>query len=394
MLITTLHIAPYSTTRWVVHTGTGKNVLINDSTYQLIQLLQEACSWEQAYAGFQEAFKVKLSFDEFNTLVTTKIGPLGLLTDVAESPSGMKDYLPMRFSLLRAELVTVMAAPLKILFFRNLFFVCFSLLLLYNLYFLFFVMKEWWALKGVNWWSFFALAGGAMILHEVGHIAAARKFGVKTGGIGIGFYFIMPVMYADISDIWSVSRWKRIIINCAGVYVELLLTAILGIYWWYSKNATVQLAFAVILIRTCMQLRPFFRSDGYWILSDLLQIPNLLPESRRLLKKIGEKKSLSGKWRYQWELSSKERWMLGYVISNTTAMVIYFLYVTAHYGVALLQFPAALLIFLKSALTSRFEWPGWQPGNVFIIIYYLVLIYYILKILKLLASRFLGKRAG
>jgi putative peptide zinc metalloprotease protein len=119
-------------------------------------------------------------------------------------------------------------------------------------------------------------------LHELGHIAACVKNNIKNGHIGWGVYFLFPVFYSDISNVWAASKNVRIITNLGGIFIEMIFsTLIFIIYILFYKNETLLLCYYSILIRVFWQLYPFVRSDGYWILSDLLSIPNLLPKANK-----------------------------------------------------------------------------------------------------------------
>jgi putative peptide zinc metalloprotease protein len=59
---------------------------------------------------------------------------------------------------------------------------------------------------------------------------------MKAGSIGFGFYLLIPVFYADVSNAWSLSPGKRIIINIAGMYFQLLLSCLLVLIYFITAN--------------------------------------------------------------------------------------------------------------------------------------------------------------
>ncbi len=123
-------------------------------------------------------------------------------------------------------------------------------------------------------------------LHEIGHGLACRHFGCECHEIGFMFLVLMPVMYCDTSDSWTLkSKWQRMAIGAAGMYVELILAAIATFVWWYthpgwlhylSLNIMFLCSFSTILFNA----NPLLRYDGYYILSDWLEVPNLSQKSR------------------------------------------------------------------------------------------------------------------
>ena len=119
-----------------------------------------------------------------------------------------------------------------------------------------------------------------LLSHEFGHAAASYRFGVKPKEIGIGLYLIFPVLYTDVTDIWRLSKWKRVIVNLGGLYVQLLINLlIIGFlvanFGDYDRitisRYLLQLNVAMLIINTL----PFIKLDGYWIYSDLFSLPNL-----------------------------------------------------------------------------------------------------------------------
>ena len=126
----------------------------------------------------------------------------------------------------------------------------------------------------------------SVTFHEFGHVTAAHYFGAEHGGIGGGFYLFSPVYFADVTDIWKLRPKKRIIVNLAGIYFELLICSIYiiaGITFGFNFLTVIGL---LIFVNTLFNLNPFLRSDGYWVLTDLLEIPNLYKKSSQSLIKL------------------------------------------------------------------------------------------------------------
>lgn len=130
-------------------------------------------------------------------------------------------------------------------------------------------------------------------LHELGHGFAAKKFGRDThsGGevhtIGIMFLVFMPVPYVDASSAWALrNKFHRAFIGAAGMYVELAVAAVAVFVWANTSigHPVNTLAFNAIFIASVSTIlfngNPLLRFDGYYILSDLLEIPNLSQRSK------------------------------------------------------------------------------------------------------------------
>jgi putative peptide zinc metalloprotease protein len=124
--------------------------------------------------------------------------------------------------------------------------------------------------------------------HEMGHAIACKKFGKQagTGGevhvIGIMFLIFTPVPYVDASSSWALTnKWHRAIVGAAGMWVELAIASIAAMVWANTNDAQWQHAFAYNIMFVAsfstivFNANPLLRYDGYYILSDLLEIPNL-----------------------------------------------------------------------------------------------------------------------
>jgi putative peptide zinc metalloprotease protein len=145
----------------------------------------------------------------------------------------------------------------------------------------------------VDWrnlpWLLLAI-GTVKVLHELGHAFACKHFGGEVRELGFMLLVFAPCLYCDVSDAWRLpSKWKRIAVSSVGVMVELVLAAIATIVWWYAQPGIVQLlGLNVMIICTINTLlingNPLMRYDGYYILSDLVEVPNLWQRSREALR--------------------------------------------------------------------------------------------------------------
>lgn len=145
----------------------------------------------------------------------------------------------------------------------------------------------------ISWQStlmLWVVLGGTKIIHELGHAFACRHFRGECHEIGVAFLIFSPCLYCDVSDSWTLkSKWQRIAIAGAGIYVELLLAALAFFIWWRTHPGILHdvsfLVFVVSNISTLLfNLNPLLRLDGYYILSDWLEVPNLRQKSDKLLE--------------------------------------------------------------------------------------------------------------
>jgi putative peptide zinc metalloprotease protein len=140
---------------------------------------------------------------------------------------------------------------------------------------------------------------GVKVLHELGHATACRHFGARPQEMGVLLLAGAPTLYCDVSDAWRLpSKWQRMAVSSAGMFVELVIAAAAVIVWGYSASGVLS-AVCLSLIVVCsvgtllINANPLLRYDGYYLLADWLEVPNLAERARGLI---------TGAWR---------RWLLG-----------------------------------------------------------------------------------
>ena len=194
------------------------------------------------------------------------------------------------------------------------------------------------------------------ILHEFGHAFACKRFGRQEGSggevhvMGVMFLVFTPFPYVDASSSWAFrSKWRRIIVGAGGVLVELAIAAIAAIVYSRTDPSSPinKVCYNIIFIAGVSTIlfngNPLLRYDGYYILSDLLEIPNLAQRSKQFIYYLVRK--------YLWGVrnvrspahSTGERvWMIVYGIAST----IYRVFIC----VAILLFVADQLFLLGAVL--------------------------------------------
>jgi len=134
-----------------------------------------------------------------------------------------------------------------------------------------------------------------LLIHELGHIAASSVERLKPQGIGFGLYFFMPMMYVNLTDAWILSKSAKTKINLGGITTQMLVNLILFAILNILDNTFILGVIDKLLIVNnsiiLVNLIPFFKFDGYWILSDFVETPNLLKESNNKFLKLFVKES-------------------------------------------------------------------------------------------------------
>jgi putative peptide zinc metalloprotease protein len=121
----------------------------------------------------------------------------------------------------------------------------------------------------------------AKVLHEFGHALTAQRYGCRVPTMGIAFLVMWPVLYTDTNEAWKLAdKRQRLRIAAAGMLAELALAAVATFLWRFLPEGPVQagaflLATTTWIFTLAINVSPFMRFDGYFLLCDWLDMPNL-----------------------------------------------------------------------------------------------------------------------
>lgn len=274
----------------IKHKLLNYQVKVNHPTMEMLNLVNGNRSITDIAKLLSDRFGTELDPPTvYDKLFSGKLADCGIIeTDKEIEPKKSDGYIWFKFTILKAHQITWLAKVLSYLFspiiFYTLFFVSLSYLISVLLVFgdantIFdrIVQPE-------NLLFFYGISLVSMFFHEMGHASACKKFGAQHGDIGFGFYLLMPVFYADVSDAWRLSRHQRFIIDMAGVYMELLFYIGISLFFFSSRDPFILELIFLRMIGSAFNLNPFLRFDGYWALSDLINVPNLRKNSDVKLK--------------------------------------------------------------------------------------------------------------
>jgi putative peptide zinc metalloprotease protein len=126
-----------------------------------------------------------------------------------------------------------------------------------------------------------AALAGIKVLHELGHAFTAKRYGCRVPAMGVAFLVMFPVAYTDTNEVWKLSsRHQRLAVAAAGVVTELVIAAWATLAWGLlpegiPKSIAFMLATTTWVATLAINTSPFMRFDGYFLLSDWLDMPNL-----------------------------------------------------------------------------------------------------------------------
>lgn len=136
------------------------------------------------------------------------------------------------------------------------------------------------------------------VIHEFGHGLTAKYYGGEVHEMGMLLLVLTPALYCDVTDSWLLpNKWHRIWISAAGIYVECFLASIATFIWFYTEPGLLNsLCLATMFICSVNTLlfnaNPLLRYDGYYVMSDWLEIPNLRIKSTQFFTYLFQEKVL------------------------------------------------------------------------------------------------------
>jgi putative peptide zinc metalloprotease protein len=132
--------------------------------------------------------------------------------------------------------------------------------------------------------------GVVKVIHEFGHGLSCKAFKGECHEMGVLLMCLSPALYCNVTDAWTVAdKWKRIVISFAGIYVELVIAALATFVWWYTPSMPIVNYTAMCVMVLCsvstvvFNANPLMRFDGYYMMADWLEIPNLRDRANRYL---------------------------------------------------------------------------------------------------------------
>jgi putative peptide zinc metalloprotease protein len=224
-----------------------------------------------------------LTADQVRYLITAKLLPLGVVADEGV-PAAAPKANPLLALRARGTLLSERAANAAGALLTPLFRGPVVVAVLVSI-----VAMDWWlfAVHGlggglqqvlrdpVNLLIVLGLSLVSAVFHECGHAAGCRYGGARPGKIGVGIYMVWPAFFTNVTDSYRLSRAGRLRTDLGGLYFNaVFMLALAGLYAATSSEVLL-LVIAFTHLEMLEQLMPFVRFDGYFILSDLIGVPDL-----------------------------------------------------------------------------------------------------------------------
>jgi len=349
-------------------------VKISRDLYDFIQLIDNKTELKNLVSDYNTRFNSSLTYEFAYDFLFNKLAKFGIIEskNTLIKPNLKPAYLKLSFILINEKRTSKVTQYLKHLFSPQII-KAVSILSCIILLIAFYVFRNEIFYVGIGkaeWGLFFLLSFIGVTFHEFGHAAAAHYFGAKHGGIGGGFYLLMPVYFADVTDIWKLTKKQRITVNLAGLYFEMIYAVVLigaGLIFNYS---TLILLSCVFLLSTLNNANPFVRSDGYWVLSDAIEKPNLMFHATLKVKELFKPKI---KWR------KLDYFLLIYGIISYSFIGAFFYYVIIKNPDSILYFPQHVHSFIQNLFSKNATFSIIELSSLFFPIVFFALIFQFLK---------------
>ncbi|MFO0905965.1 MAG: hemolysin D [Pirellulales bacterium] len=225
-----------------------------------------------------------------------------------------------------------------------------------------------------NWIYLGVTMAVVKVLHEFGHGLSCKHYGGECHEMGAMLLVFTPALYCNVSDSWMLpNKWNRAAIGAAGMYVEVFLASIATFLWWFSEPGLLNhICLSVMFICSVSTVvfngNPLLRFDGYYILMDLSEIPNLRQKSTEVVRRFMLETCLGLEQPESPFLPQKNRFVFGmFTVAAVvyrwlvTFSILYFLNkVFEPYGLKVLG-----QIIAFTGLVGLFIQPVWQLGKFF-----------------------------
>ena len=208
----------------------------------------------------------------------------------------------------------------------------------------------------------------AKVLHEFGHALACKHFGGECHEMGVMLLVFTPCLYCNVSDAWLMkNKWHRVAIGAAGILVETVLASVCTFLWWFSEpgllnTICLNIMFVCSVSTLLFNGNPLLRYDGYYVLSDIVDVPNLRQRASQLLASALASICCGVSEGTERQLPTRGRWWLAaygvaatiYPLIVITGILWFLYYVLRPYGLTIVaEGIAALLIATTSWLGLR-----------------------------------------
>lgn len=293
----------YKHDAYLIKTQENAYIELSELLYQVVVAMQSNSSEEQISTHVSHIYGKEIDIPAVRFLIETKLKPLGIIAEqnalqVKDDDQKRKNInheksqsaLRLRFTLVSENLTRkiahflspLMATPIMIG-------VLIDFLLLngwlYGFHGVYGSVQESFQ-QPFTFLLIIILILFATLFHEFGHAAGCAYGGAKPGRIGAGLYFIWPAFFTDISDIYRLNRSGKLRSDIGGIYFNFLFALLIAAIYFITGYEPLLLVITLQNLSIFNQLLPFIRLDGYYIVSDIVGLPDVFTRIKPILSNV------------------------------------------------------------------------------------------------------------
>lgn len=282
-LLGELRMSGFAQERSLIRRADGQVIQLTPLLYLIVSLMDGARGLDEIAALASGKLGRSLSAEQVRYLITAKLRPLGVVAGQG-APAVPPTASPLLALRARVTLVPEAAAGAAGTLLRPLFRWPVIVAVITSV-----AALDFWLLTAhglapalrqvLNDPAGLLLVAGLTIasalFHECGHAAGCRYGGARPGRIGAGLYLVWPAFFTNVTDSYRLNRAGRLRTDLGGVYFNLIFTLVLAACYAATSAELLLLVIALTHLEMLEQLLPFVRFDGYFILSDLVGVPDL-----------------------------------------------------------------------------------------------------------------------
>jgi putative peptide zinc metalloprotease protein len=276
----------------LIRRADGQVIQLTRLLYLVVSLIDGCHRPDEIATLASSALGRSLSAEQVRYLITAKLGPLGVVAG-AGTPAVLPTASPLLALRARVTLLPEAAA-------------CAAGTLLRPLFRWPVVIAVVASVAALDFWLFtthglapafrqvlndpvdlLVVAGltiASALFHECGHAAGCRFGGARPGRIGAGIYLVWPAFFTNVTDSYRLNRAGRLRTDLGGLYFNLIFMLVLAACYAATSAELLLLVIALTHLEMLQQLLPFVRFDGYFILSDLVGVPDLFARVTPVLR--------------------------------------------------------------------------------------------------------------
>lgn len=227
-----------------------------------------------------------------------------------------------------------------------------------------------------EFWKGYVLFLFSILIHELGHASASIRYGAKPSGIGFTIYLIFPALYSDVTGSWKLKSKQRAIVGAGGMYIQLIVAAFFTLLYLMFSSGSFKVAILMIFGSLLFNINPFFKFDGYWILSDLMGVINLSQQPKRFILFIYHRLRKSETISLPW--SNSISICVGiYTILGIFLIGIFIMIYSSYFYVAIRNYPSQVqqfynkIVYLKNINFSDIHTFFLSTITIFILFYFI-----------------------